>query len=160
MNTNDDKDNNNELLQLVSFKLGNEEFGINILMVQEIVRWINITKIPNAPESIEGVVNLRGKIIPIIDLNNKLGMNRFTLDSQTRIIVVEVDKKIIGFIVDQVSEVLRIPRSITEAPPTLVSGINSEYITAIGKMENRLLILLNLEKIVNSVEINGFSDLN
>jgi len=141
-----------ELLQLVSFNIGEEEFGIDILKVQEIIRIMDITKVPNTPEFVEGVINLRGRVIPIIDLRIKLGMVRIEHDKSTRIIVVEISNKTVGFIVDAVSEVLRIPKNITEAPPEIVAGVNSDYITAVGKLEDRLLILLDLEKILSILE--------
>jgi purine-binding chemotaxis protein CheW len=147
-----EKNESNELLQLVSFGLNKEEFGINILMVQEIIRMMQITKVPNSPDFIDGVVNIRGKVIPVVNLRTKLGMPRKEHDSMTRIIVVEVLQKTIGFLVDAVHEVLRIPANITEAPPELVAGINSEYIKAVGKLEDRLLILIDLEKILSATE--------
>lgn len=144
------KNDSSELLQLVSFLIGNEEFGVDILYVQEINRMIQITKVPNTPDFVDGVINLRGRVIPVIDLRRKLGMNKKEHDKNTRIIVVEVSGKTVGFIVDAVNEVLRIPKSITEAPPELVSGVNSEYIKAVGKLEDRLLILLDLEKVLST----------
>jgi purine-binding chemotaxis protein CheW len=143
---------NQELLQLVSFTIGDEEFGVDILKVQEIIRMMQITKVPNLPAFVEGIINLRGKVIPIIDLRIRLGMAKKEHGGNTRIIVVEISNKTIGFIVDSVSEVLRIPVGITETPPELVAGINSEYITAIGKLEDRLLILLDLEKVLTEEE--------
>jgi len=140
------KNENDEILQLVSFKIGSEEFGVDILKVQEINRMLQITKVPNTPDFIEGVINLRGRVIPVIDLRVKLNMTKKEHDKQTRIIVVELEDKTVGFLVDEVSEVLRIPKSITEAPPELVANVNSEYITAVGKLEDRLIILLDLEK--------------
>ncbi len=139
-----------ELLQLVSFIIGNEEFAVDILFVHEINRMLQITKVPNSPDFVEGVINLRGRVIPVIDLRCKLGMERKAYDKNTRIIVVEVEGKMVGFIVDAVNEVLRIQKSITEAPPELVTGINSEYIKAVGKLEDRLLILLDLEKVISN----------
>lgn len=136
-----------ELLQLVSFKIGDEEFGVDILKVQEINRMLEVTRVPNAPEYIDGVINLRGKVIPIIDLRRRFGMERKVHDKNTRIVVVELNGKIVGFVVDAVSEVLRIPKSVTEPPPAIVAGIEAEYITAVGKLEDRLLILLDLEKV-------------
>lgn len=144
----DHKMNTDELLQLVSFNIGKEEFGMDILKVQEIIRMITITKVPNSPEFVEGVINLRGRVIPVVDLRIRLGMEKIEYGKNTRIIVVEIEGKTIGFIVDSVSEVLRIPKSITEPPPSIVAGIRAEYITAIGKLEDRLLILLDLEKIL------------
>lgn len=141
------------ILQLVSFKIDSEEFGVDILKVQEINRIMEITQIPNTPDYVEGVVNLRGRIIPIVDLRTRLNFEKREHDSNTRIIVVELVARTVGFIVDEVSEVLRLPKNIIEAPPAMVSGINSEYITAIGKLEDRLLILLELEKVLTTEEM-------
>lgn len=137
-----------ELLQLVRFNIGEEVFGVDILKVQEINRMAEITRVPNAPDYVEGVINLRGKVIPIIDLRARLGMEQKEFDKETRIIVVELEDKVIGFIVDSVNEVLRINKSITEPPPPMVAGIDSEFITAIAKLSERLIILLDLEKIL------------
>jgi purine-binding chemotaxis protein CheW len=143
---------NAEILQLVSFLIGEEEYGVDILLVQEIIRMMEITKVPNAPDFVDGVVNLRGRIIPVIDLRTKLGMPRKEHDKNTRIIVVEVAGKTVGFIVDAVTEVLRIPASITEPPPEIVAGVNAEFIKAVGKLDDRLLILIDLEKILSTQE--------
>ena len=142
-----------ELLQLVSFNIGEEEFGVDILQVQEIIRMLEVTRVPNAPEYIDGVINLRGKVIPIIDLRRRFDMARKEHDKHTRIVVVELGGQVGEFVVDAVSEVLRIPRSVTEPPPTLVGGVREEYITAVGKLEDRLLILLDLEKILKASEM-------
>jgi purine-binding chemotaxis protein CheW len=141
-----------ELIQLVSFNIGEEEFGVDILKVQEINRMLDVTRVPNAPEYVDGVINLRGKVIPIIDLRRRFQMNRKEPDKNTRIVVVELSGKVVGFVVDAVSEVLRIPKSVTEPPPPIVAGIDAEYITAVGKLENRLLILLDLEKVLVNEE--------
>jgi len=141
-----------DLLQLVSFKIGKEEFGVDILKVQEINKIVPITKVPNSPSYVEGVINLRGRVIPIIDLRARLGLERIGHTKDTRIIVVELSCKTVGFIVDSVNEVLRIPVSITEQPPELVTGVNSDYITAVGKLDDRLLILLDLEKVLKRDE--------
>jgi purine-binding chemotaxis protein CheW len=141
-----------ELLQLVSFNIGEEEFGVNILQVQEIIRMLEVTRVPNAPEYIDGVINLRGRVIPIIDLRRRFGMPRKEHDKNTRIVVVELEGQVVGFVVDAVSEVLRIQRSVTEPPPSLVGGVREEYITAVGKLEDRLLILLDLEKVLQENE--------
>lgn len=146
------KSDPSELLQLVSFKINEEEFGIEILKVQEIIKMVQITQVPNAPEFVDGVINLRGRIIPIIDLRIKLGLARKDHTKNTRIVVVELKNRTIGFIVDEVNEVLRIPKEITEAPPEMIGGINKEFITSIGKLEDRLLILLDLEKILSGNE--------
>jgi purine-binding chemotaxis protein CheW len=146
--------NDGKILQLVTFRLGNEEFGVDILKVQEINRMMDITRIPNAPPFIEGVINLRGKIIPIVDLRKKLGFNNESGFSEktTRIIVVELDGLVLGFIVDSVSEVLRIPENTIEPPPSIVGGVESDYIEGVGKLDNRLLILLELKKLFSATD--------
>lgn len=149
-----------ELLQLVSFNIDNEEFGIDILKVEEIIRIISITKIPNAPDFVEGVINLRGRVIPVIDLRTRLKREKKPHDNNTRVIVVEVNGITVGFIVDSVKEVLRIPKNITEPPPSIVAGVDSEYITAIGKLEDRLLILLDLEKVLDFKQKEELSELS
>jgi purine-binding chemotaxis protein CheW len=141
-----------ELLQLVSFNMGEEEFGVDILRVQEINRMLEVTRVPNAPHFIDGVINLRGKVIPIMDLRTRFGMERKEHDKNTRIIVVELHGKIVGFVVDAVKEVLRIPKSVTEPPPPIVANGREEYITAVGKLEDRLIILLELEKVLSTDE--------
>lgn len=137
-----------DILQLVSFNVGVEEFAINILNVQEIIRIVDITRVPNSPEFVIGVINLRGKVIPIIDLRMRLGLNTIEKDKNTRIIVFELNSKILGFVVDNVNEVIRIDSHITEPPPSMVSGIDQKFITSIAKLRDRLLILLDLEKII------------
>jgi|ERR1035437_10355590 len=159
----DAKKNNNEnseLLQLVSFKIGTEEFGVDILNVQEIIKIVQITKVPNSPVFVEGVINLRGKVIPVIDLRTRLGLQKLEHDKDTRIIVVELSKSTIGFIVDAVNEVLRIPVSITEAPPEIVAGLDSEFIKSVGKLDDRLLILIDLNKILLQDEAKQIEKMN
>jgi purine-binding chemotaxis protein CheW len=141
-----------ELLQLVSFNIGQEEFGLGIQSIQEINRMVEITRVPNSPDFVSGVINLRGKVIPIINLRKRFGFPPKENDKNTRIIVVELGNMVVGFVVDAVSEVLRIPKNITEPPPSIVAGIGSEYITAVAKLENRLLILLDLERILKDKE--------
>ena len=152
--------NDDAILQLVTFKLENGEFGVDILKVQEINRMMNITKIPNAPSFTEGVINLRGKIIPIIDLRKKLGFDSKTYDKATRIIVIELDGIVLGFVVDSVSEVLRIPRNTIEPPPSIIGGVESDYIEGVGKLEDRLLILLELKKVFTNSERKGIEKIN
>jgi purine-binding chemotaxis protein CheW len=135
-------------LQLVSFKLSDEEYGIDILKVQEINRMLDITRVPDSPPFVEGVINLRGKVIPIVDLRGRFGMERRAHDKNTRIVVVELAGRIVGFIVDAVREVLRIQSSVAEPAPQMTAGAGEEYITGIAKLEDRLLILIDLEKVL------------
>lgn len=153
------KGSTEKILQLVGFKVENEEFAVDILSVQEIIKMQQITEVPNSPEFVEGIINLRGKVIPVIDIRTRLGLEKKEFGSTTRIIVIEVSSKIVGFVVDEVTEVIRISSSIIEAPPAMVGGISSNYITAIGKMEDRLLILLDLDKTLSEDEKEQLGDL-
>jgi len=141
-----------DLLQLVSFKVGTEEFGVDILKVQEINRMLKITKVPNAPDFVEGVVNLRGRIIPVIDLRKRLSIESKVHDNKTRIVVVDILGNIVGFIVDEVNEVLRISKDIIENPPELVSQVDSDFITSVAKLEDRIIILLDLDNLLKKDE--------
>ncbi|WP_031385823.1 chemotaxis protein CheW [Desulfonatronum thiodismutans] len=147
-----DQKKDSNLLQLVTFHIGEEEFGVEILKVQEIIRMMGITRVPKAPDFVEGVINLRGKVIPIIDLRTRFGMAAQDHDKHTRIIVIEINSVIIGFVVDSVSEVLRIPADTVEPPPPIISGIESEYIRGVGKLADRLLILLDLDSLLSKGE--------
>ena len=143
-----------ELLQLVTFRIAEEEFGVDILSVQEIIRLMQITTVPRAPACIEGVINLRGKVIPVIDMRKRFNLPAIERDSHTRIIVMEFGSaKIVGFLVDAVSEVLRIPASTVESAPAVVSGVGSEYIKGVGKLDDRLLILLDLDSLLAGMDI-------
>lgn len=141
-----------DLLQLVGFKVGTEEFGVDILKVQEINRMLKITKVPNAPDFVEGVVNLRGRIIPVIDLRKRLAIENKEHDNKTRIIVVDIQGNIVGFIVDEVNEVLRISKEIIESPPELVAQVDSDFITSVAKLEDRIIILLDLDNLLKKDE--------
>ncbi len=146
-----------DILQLVTFFLGEEEFAVDILNIQGINRMIEITAVPNAPDFVEGIINLRGKVIPLINLRKRLGMPFLQWDRSTRFIVVELTNKVIGFVVDSVSEVLRISKDTIEPPPTMMTGAKTDYITAVAKVQDRLLILLDLHKVLTAVETD---DLN
>ena len=146
-----------ELLQLVTFSIGEEEFGVDILKVQEIIRTMEITKVPRAQDFVEGVINLRGKVIPIIDLRRRFGFTSKEHDKHTRIIVIEINNMIVGFVVDSVSEVLRIPAATVEPPPPVVAGVESEYISGVGKLQDRLLILLDLDKLLSGEDMEALS---
>jgi purine-binding chemotaxis protein CheW len=143
------------LLQLVTFRLGSEEFGVKILVVNEIIRLVQITQVPNAPAFIEGVINLRGKVLPVVGLRKRFNMPEMPLDSQSRIIVMELDHNVVGFLVDGVSEVLRIPESTVEKAPPVVAGIGSEYIEGVGKLNDRLLILLDLQALLSETPLEA-----
>jgi len=139
------------LLQLVGLHVGSEEFGLDILRVQEIIRVQQLTRVPNSPDFVEGVINLRGKVIPVIALRKCFGLEQGVNDKQTRIVVVEVKGAILGFMVDSVSEVLRIPSDTVEPPPRL-GKVEREYVSGVGKLDDRLLILLDVDRLMSDSE--------
>lgn len=147
-----------EILQLVGFKINNEEFGTEILKVREINKMDHITKTPNAPDFVEGIINLRGEVIPVINLRTRLGFPRKEADKLTRIIVVDLNNKPVGFIVDEVLEVLRIPESLTEPPSDFIYGVNSKFVKGIGKLEKRLIILIDLAKVLFDNEVKQLTE--
>ncbi len=144
-------------LQLVTFGLGVEEFAVDILAVQEINRMMTLTRVPSSPAEVEGVINLRGKIIPVIDLRKRFGLPANEHSEQSRIVVVEVHGRVIGFIVDRVSEVLRINSKIVEPAPPMACSVDSDFIAGVGKLEDRLLILLDLQKLFNKNEVGAMA---
>jgi len=138
-----------EELQLVSFRLGTEEYGLPITKVQEINRLEKITKLPQAPAFMEGVTNLRGKVIPIIDLRKRFQLVAKAYDDDSRVIVVDVSGQTVGIIVDTVAEVVQIPRASIEPPPQSFI-LDAKYIHGVGKINERLLILLDIDKILTT----------
>jgi purine-binding chemotaxis protein CheW len=140
------------LLQVVSFKIGNEEFGLDILRVHEIIRVQDLTRVPNSPDFVDGVINLRGKVIPVISLRKRFGLQEQVHDKDTRIVVLEIQSMVLGLIVDSVSEVLRIPAN-TVAPPPRLGKIEREFVSGVGKLENRLMILLDVDRIMGGPQI-------
>jgi purine-binding chemotaxis protein CheW len=146
-----------ELIQLVSFMLSDEEYGIEVLKVREIIRMPGITKMPNTPHYVEGIINLRGKVIPIISMRKRLGLPESDYDSHTRIMVMDVVGGLTGFIVDAVSEVIRIHSSEIQPPPTMVSGnVDQEFITGVFNHTDRLLIIMDVDRMFSSQEREYF----
>ena len=144
-----DNDTVNDELKLIIFKLGREEYGMDILKVQEIKRMMSITRVPSTPSFIKGVINLRGSVLPVIDLRTRLGLFEAELTEAARIIVVLVNEGVVGFIVDEVVEVTTINPQNVEAVQTLSNGLSAEYISGIAKADSRLYIMLNPDAIVN-----------
>ncbi len=136
--------------QLVVFDVGDEVYGVDTSRVQEIIRMQSITRVPGAPEFVEGVINLRGRIIPVIDLHQRFGLQGAELSKASRVVVVETEGQVVGMVVDAVSEVLRIPVDCVEPPSPIVTGLDSEYIRGIAKLEARLIILLQIDKVLSS----------
>ncbi|MCL4194464.1 MAG: chemotaxis protein CheW [Thermoguttaceae bacterium] len=146
-------------MQLVSFRLAQEEYGVEITKVQEIILMGEITRVPQTPDYIKGLINLRSTVIPIVDLRLRFGLAQEAASDETRIMVVNVAGKTIGIIVDAVSEVLRISKEQIAPPPPTVAGLGREYLTGLVKLENRLLILLDIDKILGSEEAAAIESL-
>jgi purine-binding chemotaxis protein CheW len=139
-------------LQYVSFMLSGEEYGVPILKVQEIIRFTKLTRVPHTSEFIEGVLNLRGRVIPVVDLRKRFGLESGEPDRNTRIVVVEVDGRIVGMIVDAVREVIQVGENEKEPAPPLGAKVKTEFIEGMGKVGERLMILLDIDKILASEE--------
>jgi purine-binding chemotaxis protein CheW len=138
-----------EVLQFVTFTLNNEEYAVAILSVQEINRITEITKVPNSPDYVEGVVNLRGKVIPVINLRKKFGFEDKLIDDTSRIIIMDIRGITYGVIVDSVSEVLRVQSSAVEPTPPMSSEANSKFIKGLAKLDGRLIILIDIDNLID-----------
>jgi len=150
---NNDDQQKKILLQFVTFNIDTEEYGVEILQVQEVIRLPELTKLPNAPQFIKGVIDLRGDIIPIVDLREKFNLSVNYYNETTRVIIVEFNDKKIGIIVDYVSQVVRIPETNIIPPPPTIVGIESKMILGVAKLESRLIILLKIDEIFSTEEI-------
>jgi len=146
-------------LQLVGFRIGKETFGVPIDLVHEIVRVPEITAVPDAPEYVEGVINLRGKIVSVIDLRKRFGEKRIERTRKNRILVAEIERKMVGLIVDAASEVLRVSPSEIEEPPDVLDDAEVKYVTGVGKLKGRLIILVDLEKIMQKGELRRLGEM-
>ncbi len=138
--------------QLVIFQISEQTYGIDIASVYEIIKMESITRVPRSPSFVEGVINLRGRIIPVIDLSKRFYLAGSDKTGSSRIIIVDVKGNTIGIIVDSVSEVLRITKESIELPPPMIHGIDADYLKGIAVLESRLIILLDLEKILEGKE--------
>ncbi|MDI9420566.1 MAG: purine-binding chemotaxis protein CheW [Firmicutes bacterium] len=139
-------------MQLVVFRLASEEFAFEITQVREIIKPPSITVLPNVSEFIEGVTNIRGEIIHIISLRKRFGVPETERTAETRVIIVEFDQTSVGFVVDAVTEVMRIPASAVKPPPRTIAGLHSEFLKGVAQVEDRLIILLEVGKILTSDE--------
>ncbi|MDH4186954.1 MAG: chemotaxis protein CheW [Nitrospira sp.] len=137
-----------DLVQFVICKIGAEEFAVDVLAVQEIIRMVEITQVPKAPVFVEGVINLRGRIIPVLDLRRKFNLAAIGRTAETRIVVVLVKQRMVGLLVDSVEEVIRLNRASIEPPPSLGSSAGAEFTLGIGRVGDRLLILLDLDRLL------------
>jgi purine-binding chemotaxis protein CheW len=136
-------------IQIVSFSLLNEvEYGINILSIYEILQVIDITRLPNTPSFIKGVINLRGHVIPVVNVRMRFGYSESQITEDSRIIVVGIKGKLVGFLIDKVYQVFRIPLKDINSPSELIDGVSAEFIQGVGRMKNRLIIILKLDSML------------
>ncbi|GAB4263517.1 MAG: chemotaxis protein CheW [Deferrisomatales bacterium] len=152
-------DHTSEDRQLVTFRVGEEEFGVDILSVREIHRVMDVTRVPHAPEFVDGVVNLRGQVVPVVDLRKRFGLEPAAPGRSTRIVVVELGTVVVGFLVDAVCQVRRVAADALDAPPPLVAGLAREYIEAVARVEDGLLILLDLRRLLDRREADELRSL-
>lgn len=146
--------------QYVVFKLNKGEFGIDIMNVKEITPYEESTALPDTPSFIEGVINYRGNVIPIINLRNRFSLGEGEITKDTRIIVITLEEKEIGFIVDEASQTIRLDSELIDPAPSVIGGVDKKYITGLGKIsEKRLLIIIDLEKILSVEEIEEIKKL-
>jgi purine-binding chemotaxis protein CheW len=139
--------------EFLAFKLGSEEYGIDILRVQEIRSYEKPTRIANAPECIKGVVNLRGVIVPIIDMRLKFNLAQASYDQFTVVIVLNIGQRVMGMVVDAVSDVITLAPEQLRPVPELKAGLAGEHLLAIGAVDDRMLILIDIEKLMSGAEI-------
>lgn len=146
--------------QIVGFRVGRETFGVPISLVHEIVRVPDITAVPEAPDYVEGVINLRGKIISVIDLRKRFGEKHISPDKKNRILVVEVENKMVGLIVDAASEVLKVPETEIDLPPNVFEEGELNYVIGVGKLRGRLIIMIDLTKILQKGELRRLDEIS
>jgi len=145
--------------QIVVFELGTEQFGVDISSVESIIKMQAITKMPHAPAFVEGVTNLRGKVLPVIDLRKRFGMASNEVDKDSRIIVISVNRTEVGMVVDGVSEVFTVPDQAVEPAPSIATTVDSAFITGIAKLDGRLVILLDLDRVLTIQEQSDLESL-
>ena len=138
--------------QLVVFLLAGESYGLDISTVQEIIPWQAVTRVPRTPSFVEGIINLRGNVIPVIDLRKRFELGQDAAQRETRIVVIEIGNLVVGLVVDGVSEVLRVTQQQVEAPPAVISGIGTEFIRGVAKTGKGLVILLDADRILDQNE--------
>jgi purine-binding chemotaxis protein CheW len=146
--------------QLVVFVLASEEFACNIADVREVLKMIRITPLPRSLNFVEGVINLRGEVIPVIDLRKRFNLPSVDRTDESRIIIVEVEERMVGLTVDSVSEVIRLSNKQIQEAPTQVAGEQTNLIMGVGKIDERMLIILNLARILTSEEQIALDDLS
>jgi len=155
-----DRGVDSEEIQLVSFMLDEVEYGVDILKVHEILRYPEITRLPNTPPFIKGVINLRGNVIPVVDVRIRFGFPKGKITDLTRIIVVETSGKQVGLLVDNVYQVVRIPMTNVDPPSELITGVSEDFITGIGRLKDRLIVILNMSISILLEDVDSVKTIN
>jgi purine-binding chemotaxis protein CheW len=145
-----------EELQFVVFKLADEEFAVEVAQVQEIIQMLDITRLPRAPHFIKGIINLRGKILPVLDLRERLSLPPASPETQC-IVITNLEQQAVGMIVDAVTDVLRLPTSTIEQPPPMIAEVSGAYLRGIGRLGDRLLILIDLARVLSTEDVESLA---
>lgn len=145
---------NDPILQWVTFKLGNETYGINVMQVQEVLRYTDIAPVPGAPQYVLGIINLRGNVVTVIDTRMRFGLQAVEVSDQTRIVIIEADQQVIGILVDSVAEVVYLRQSEIETAPNVSNDESAKFIQGVCNRDNELLILVDLNKLLSEHEWN------
>jgi purine-binding chemotaxis protein CheW len=144
-----------KVLQFVGFRLEDTDYGVAITRIREIILMRPITRVPEVPEYIEGLINLRGTVIPVVNLRRRFGLPHRDFDEETRIIVATVDERVVGFVVDAVTQIMRVGSDLIQAAPLAVASIDRRYIDGVARWENWLLVLLNLDYLIDPRSTDG-----
>ncbi len=153
------EDARGSMLQVIGFRIGAEEYGLEILKVREIIRVGEITRMPRAPAFVRGIINLRGDVIPVLSLGQRFGLQTAEDGASARVIVVEIGGRLIGMMVDSVSAVLRVPAGQIDPPPPIIGGMSRRYVRGVAKLEKSLVILLDIERVLSEDEQAGLAAL-
>ncbi|AKJ99598.1 chemotaxis protein CheW [Pseudomonas corrugata] len=146
------KGSEDPILQWVTFKLDNETYGINVMRVQEVLRYTEIAPVPGAPSYVLGIINLRGNVVTVIDTRQRFGLNSTEVNDNTRIVIIEADKQVVGILVDSVAEVVYLRQSEIETAPNVGNEESAKFIQGVCNKNNELLILVELEKMMSEEE--------
>ena len=147
-----------DVKQLISFTIGEEEYGLDLLRVKEVIRMRQITWLPKAPSCVKGIINLRGDVIPIVDLRDRFGLKTIENTATTRVIVVEVEGRLVGIVVDSASQVVRVPADQFDPPPPMAGKTAQRFITGVGKMDEKLIITIDVDRILSTDEMSQIAD--
>jgi purine-binding chemotaxis protein CheW len=146
-----------KVLQLVGFKTGSEFFGVPIGKVKEIVKVPEITSVPDTPDYLNGIINLRGRLVPVIEMSKRLGIAPEGRKRTNRVLVLDLNGSLVGLLVDSASEILKVREDLIEPPPGIVSAVGAEYVTGVGKLKDKLIVLLDVAKLLSAEDLKGLA---